>query len=627
MTYRLTLSTLAAGICVAAAAAPASAQVEQRRPAIVLAHASTTPQADVHGIVLDDAGRPLAGAVISAFGSTTAFAVSDPAGRFAFRNVPYGPYLVRAHLQGYAPPRARVVQVNRASLTVSAIALTRHAAEAETVTVLAAGVAGSDVAATAGVDDAETHDHGEVAWRLRHLKRSVLKDAAIGLLPAGDRPSFLDAPLANLGRALESSARLASLFADVPWNGHIDLLTSASFDRPAELLSTQMWPSRGIAFLALEAPTASGHWTMNGAVTQGDLSSWIVAASFRRAPALHRYETGMTYGTQWSLGRNGLSAPVLFEGGRNAGGVYAYDEWTLSPKVTLNYGAKFARYDYLADRSLFSPRASVTLTPTSDESFTLRAAVSRRLTAPGAEEFMPPTMGVWVPPERTFSALSARTPLTPERLDHAEIAVERAWAGDVVVGVRGFRQDVSDQLVTLFGAVPLASTGDLSHYYVASAGDVNAHGWTVSVSHTVAEQFKASVDYSRVHAVWRGRSADAAVLSALAIAAPREDREQFHDITASVASTVPVTDTRVFVLYKLNSRFAGPRGASPSPGARFDLQFTQALPFLSAGGGEWEMLVAVRSLFRDELLDSSVYDEIFVVRPPKRVVGGVTVRF
>jgi hypothetical protein len=39
------------------------------------------------------------------------------------------------------------------------------------------------------------------------------------------------------------------------------------------------------------------------------------------------------------------------------------------------------------------------------------------------------------------------------------------------------------------------------------------------------------------------------------------------------------------------------------------------------------MLIAVRSLFREELLDSSVYDEIFVVRPPKRIVGGVTVRF
>jgi len=35
----------------------------------------------------------------------------------------------------------------------------------------------------------------------------------------------------------------------------------------------------------------------------------------------------------------------------------------------------------------------------------------------------------------------------------------------------------------------------------------------------------------------------------------------------------------------------------------------------------------VRSLFREDLVDASVYDERLVVRPPKRVVGGVTVKF
>ena len=627
MSNRFTLTTLTAGICVAAAAVPASAQFEQRRPAIVLAHAATTPQAEVRGIVLDGEGNPLAGAVVSAFGSTTVFAVSDPAGRYAFRNMPYGPYLLRAHLQGYAPPRARVVQVNRTSLTVSAIALTRHLEGTDTVPVLAAGLGGNEVTATTGVEPADTHDHGEVAWRLRHLKRSVLKDAAIGLLPvAGTEPSFLDTQLANLSRAIGSSARLASLFADVPWNGHIDLLTSASFDGPAEILSAHSWPPRGVAFLALEAPTASGHWTMNGAMTQGDLSSWIVATSFRRAPAAHRYEAGMSYGTQWVLTRNAAAAPALPDGGRTAGAVYAYDEWTLTPRLAVTYGAKYARYDYLADGSLFSPRASITLTPTSDETFKVRGAFSRRVTAPGAEEFMPPAAGVWAPPERTFSALNVRTPLVPQQLEHAEAGVEREWLNGVVVGVRGFRQQVDDQLVTLFGA-RRTTTAERGHYYVAPAGDFNATGWAVSLSHAVAEQLNASVEYTRVHTAWRRVSRDAAALSTHGIAAPGDTRDSFHDITASVASALPLTDTRVFVLYKVNSRFVTPGAPERSVGARFDVQLTQALPFLSAGGADWEMLVAVRSLFREELLDTSVYDELFVVRPPKRVLGGVTVRF
>jgi hypothetical protein len=39
------------------------------------------------------------------------------------------------------------------------------------------------------------------------------------------------------------------------------------------------------------------------------------------------------------------------------------------------------------------------------------------------------------------------------------------------------------------------------------------------------------------------------------------------------------------------------------------------------------MLVAVRNLFRESFSETSVYDELLVVRPPKRLVGGITVRF
>jgi hypothetical protein len=88
-----------------------------------------------------------------------------------------------------------------------------------------------------------------------------------------------------------------------------------------------------------------------------------------------------------------------------------------------------------------------------------------------------------------------------------------------------------------------------------------------------------------------------------------------------------VTDTHVFVMYKVNSRFDAGRGTSRDGGARFDVQLTQALPFLSFAGADVEMLMAVRSMFREELLDTSVYDEVLAIRPPKRIVGGVTVRF
>jgi hypothetical protein len=39
------------------------------------------------------------------------------------------------------------------------------------------------------------------------------------------------------------------------------------------------------------------------------------------------------------------------------------------------------------------------------------------------------------------------------------------------------------------------------------------------------------------------------------------------------------------------------------------------------------MLVGVRNFFRDAAPDQSMYDEILVVHPPKRIVGGLTLKF
>jgi hypothetical protein len=108
----------------------------------------------------------------------------------------------------------------------------------------------------------------------------------------------------------------------------------------------------------------------------------------------------------------------------------------------------------------------------------------------------------------------------------------------------------------------------------------------------------------------------------------RLESEQLHDLTTSLETDIPVTATRVFALYRINNAYAGTT-ASTEPGfaARFDVQVTQALPFLNFSNAQWEALVGVRNLFREIAIDGSIYDELLVVGAPKRVVGGVTVRF
>ncbi len=105
--------------------------------------------------------------------------------------------------------------------------------------------------------------------------------------------------------------------------------------------------------------------------------------------------------------------------------------------------------------------------------------------------------------------------------------------------------------------------------------------------------------------------------------------ERIHDVTASLESVLAPSATRLLVVYKLNTAYSASKygEVTPSAGVRFDVQVNQALPFLNFSSAQWEMLVAVSNLFKEALYENSVYDELMVVRPPKRVLGGVTVRF
>ena len=613
----------------AAIASPAQAQLTPR-PQLSSSQAvgPALRHGELRGIVQDEQGQPIAGAVVSAVGSTSVFAVSGADGSFTFRNLPAGPYLVRAHLQQYLPARGRLVQVAPDAKNATTIALTRRADATSAPTVLAASVGGDEEQPAAQPAEPE-HGHDEVAWRLRHLKRSVLKDTGEAIAQtSGDTTLFGDS-LSGLSRAVGHSARLASsLFDELSLNGQFNLITTTSFERPQDLFSMNVDVPRSVAYVALEAPGSAGDWTMRGSITQGDVSSWILAGSYmRHTQARHAYEAGVSYAMQQYLGGNGEALSAMRDTSRNVGSLYAFDSWTIAPSVRLGYGAKYARYDYLVDRGLWSPRASIAFRPSQRDSLTFRATASHREVAPGAEEFLPPSIGPWLPPQRTFAHVS-HAAFRPERHDQMEMAVDRTWRGGILIGVRAFRQRVEDQVVTLFGVAVADVPAGVGHYQVGSAGDFDALGWGISVSRVVGNHVRAAVDYTQASTEWRGWSGDRDVLSARAPSVLRRD-DRVHDMTATVESVVTPTATRLFVLYKLNAAFddAATFGAVTGPNARFDVQVNQSLPFLNFSNAQWEMLVAVSNLFKEDWAETTVYDELFVVRPPKRVLGGVTVRF
>jgi hypothetical protein len=255
--------------------------------------------------------------------------------------------------------------------------------------------------------------------------------------------------------------------------------------------------------------------------------------------------------------------------------------------------------------------------------------VSSRAVAPGAEEFMPRMdSGIWLPPQRTFSSLVAGHPLESERANHAEVDVERDFSAATVT-LRAFRQHVDNQLVTLFGVNTPDAASALGHYYMSNVGEVDAAGLAAGVRAAIASRIHGSIEYSLTRAsMTTGDRAGLLVLYAPNIVGT--EGAHIHDVSTSLETEVPETATRVVVLYRVSNAFARPTGSptqAPGLDARFDVQVRQSLPFMDFSSARWEMLVAVRNFFRDVTPDQSLYDELLVVRPPKRIVGGLTLKF
>ena len=643
------------GLLLLGTPAIAGAQSVVQAPAQPVGGIASLASGSIHGVVEDEKGAPVDGAIVSAIGATTAVALTDRGGRFELRTLSPGPYLVRAHLAGYLASSPQIVEVRSSGRTSSSIALQRATASGS-YPVLAAGVgsapapdpalvAPGDVGVVGTSDDegggasGSDDDHGEIAWRIRHARRGILKDATLwGDLLADDAPTpetNIFGPGNFLGRAVGSPTRAATnFFTATPFSGQINLLTTQSFDIPQQLFSPDR-PPRGITNVRLRAPVGvHADWTARGALTQGDISSWIVAGSYTtRAPARHLYDIGLSYSTQRYDGGNPLALRDVTDGSRNAGAIYGFDTFAVTPAVALTYGARYARYDYLDRQSLVSSRVGLTITPA--DHFRVSTLLSRRALAPGAEEFLPPAdTGIWLPPQRTFSSLEAGRPLRAERATHVEVGVERDVAGSTI-SMRAFRQMVGDQLVMLFGGqLPAQATAQLGHYFVGTAGDVNASGCIAGFRTASARRLHGSVEYSLTNARLAPPD-DLRYLILLVPSAIRPETERIHDVATTIEADVPETSTRVLVLYRVSNAFARPStgssraGGASRPGfdSRFDVQVRQALPFMDFGGAKWEMLLAVRNFFRETAIDQSVYDELLVVRPPKRVVGGLTLHF
>jgi hypothetical protein len=563
----------------------------------------------ITGIVRDDRGQAVHNASIVAVGSTFASVRSDTLGRFSLALSP-GDYIVRATRDGYVSTYKETFRVHASMLVEREITLTRQISDATPV-------------ALTGTDD---HAHSEAAWRLRHLPRTVLRDTA-GSYTTVEPVTEYKPDVSFLNWAREGSARAASFFTETDFSGQLNFVTTST------ATSLTRWlPSggpRGIAYVSVGAPIGShGAWRVRGTMAAGDLSSWAVLGEYQaHDDRPHAVTLGFKYSTQGYVSRGGAAQTLATASGRSVGGIYGYDRWRFAPRVTLDYGLRIDRYDYTTPHDLLSPRAGLRLQAL-PRTF-VRGGLTRRMVAPGADEFLPPaSAGLWLPPERTFSTLVSGAPFRVEQLFHREVALEHELgrSGTArVLSVVLFRQDAINQVATLFKSGTTPTPG---HYSVATPGRVVTDGWIARLSGQLVGRLYGTIEYSEARSAWT-LGPSQRLLSFRAPSVVRPARELIHDVTATLETYIPESSTRISFAYRFNTAYSRARwmGREPAPGQRFHVQIHQALPYQPIRDGRLEAVFAIRTLFRDAGDVRPFYDELLTVAPPLRLMGGVQVKF
>jgi hypothetical protein len=539
----------------------------------------------VQGTVKDQSGIVIGDASILAVGQTVVSARSDASGRFHLA-LPPGDYVLRASRDGYVSTYREPVRVQSHTRLERTITLTRQEEAAVTP---AAG----------------QHAHSELAWLLRHLPRSVLRDESGTASPrrerAHDRGSWLDLDL----------------------TGQVNFVTTASASSLAAAPDSAL--ARGVAFVVIGAPIGVwGDWRVRGAISGSPGAPWNVLGEYEsRSSELHAFKGGASFSTQsFETGALGPLDQQIRQT-RSVAGIYASDRWRAWPALEIEYGGRADRYDYLRVPNLFSGHAGVRAALPWRTFVEVRGSHTK--VAPGAGEFLPPSeSGPWLPAERTFSSFDLREPLMPATVAHVDAGGGLMFDADgmSLIRVRVFRQEVADQMATLFDIRTTAGPG---HYRVARTGDVRIEGWSVAYEGTLAPRVAGRVEYSQLRGEWnvmgRTRGLRRSVPSVL-----RPDLERVHDLVAELEASIR-SATRLTVLYRVSSAYSDGGERRPRPGGRFDIELHQGLPYQPGAGSQLELIFAVRTLFRDTRERASFYDELLTVRPPLRLMGGIQLRF
>jgi hypothetical protein len=352
-------------------------------------------------------------------------------------------------------------------------------------------------------------------------------------------------------------------------------------------------------------------WSLSGLLAESESTTWRSAAEFLIEPGDgHAIEAGAGYGTRLLR----PLYPLLGETSRenhSVGALFIRDTIEIGDRITASVGARYSYIGFVADANHINPSAS--FEARDDDGTRLRGTFAVHTVAPGGDLLTVSSLAA--APDMVFALVDEE--LRPERVTRFGFELERPM-GRTSIGVHAFYERADDPLLNIAGVGEDGRT-----LRILNAPRLDSSGGGFSVTHRLSPAIQGSVSYTY------GRSRRDGGRPGPAFGLLDFERAGFHDVVARLDTFLRLTDTRLVAFYRLNSLSPddGAGDQSTSVNRRFDFQLTQGLPFLAEmTQADWELLVAYRNLFYEEY-EGAILDEVAVVNPPKRIMGGIAIRF
>ncbi|MFA5965900.1 MAG: TonB-dependent receptor [Sphingomonas sp.] len=128
---------------------------------------------------------------------------------------------------------------------------------------------------------------------------------------------------------------------------------------------------------------------------------------------------------------------ITDSGGRNGQlyGIYLQDEWSLTPTLTLNYGARFDAVRAYTNEQQISPRVNMVWKPTADTTF--HVGYARNFTPPPQELIAAPTLALFANTTKATDITTA-DPVRAEREHYFDVGVQQVVAPGFRIGLDGY---------------------------------------------------------------------------------------------------------------------------------------------------------------------------------------------